>query len=641
TYLVGLSLGALLVKPWIDRVRNTFRLLGLIEIGIGITALLSIPLLPRFLGTLYWPLEEALQRWGLPGWTAVRFVICFFFVLVPTSFMGATMPVVSRIYVRAMGGLGRKMGVIGCLDTVGSILGSFAGGFVMIPLLGIQRTIIVTALVNLALAAWMFWVDPYARRRVALRPGFLVSVAALLVAPFLLLSRPQPLSGLSRLVRQLAPHGQLLYYEEDAESSVTVFEEFELVRYLFVNQSIATVTSRLDLPGHEMIAHVPLLLHPDPKRALLIGFGAGFTTRACRVHGVEVDVVELSPAVRGANRYFAHLNGDVLSDPKVHLRIDDGRNYVLGTDRRYDMIQAGIIHPAVSSGNAGFYTTDFYRECRRILNPNGVMCQWLPLHGIPVEDFKMLIRSFQAAFPYTSVWYKHTADFCTLIGTMEPLKIDFQDVERRVGQPDIAAHLARSDVVDVYDLLDSFCFADESVREAVGEGLLHTDDHPYIEFHCNRPVPRAAPASNVAALARGRERVWPRLANLPPERQAAVGKQLERWFRSTGYLIQGEGIAKVLSTIQQPCPAYSGLIEQMQTAFQRVFMLNPKDRNAVFLWKKNQIGHELTQARWSMLADRRDEALAHLARAASIAPGTYGSATARFIYEQETGRLPD
>ncbi|MHC4591406.1 MAG: fused MFS/spermidine synthase, partial [Planctomycetota bacterium] len=482
TYLVGLSLGAFLVKPWIDRVRNTFRLLGIIEIGIGVTALITIPLLPKFL-SFYLPLDDALTTRGFVGWTIGRFLICFFFILVPTSFMGATMPVVSRIYVRAMKGLGRKMGIIGCLDTVGSILGAFAGGFIMIPLLGIQRTIIVTALINLALAAWMFWADPLTKRRVPFRLGFIASAAALLIAPVLLLLRPIPLINYSRIVRleRLGP-GRLLFYSEDAESSVSVLDHYGVVRSLFVNQAVGAQSSRWDRASHEMVAHAPLLLHPDPKRALLIGFGIGFTTRACRVHGVDVDVAELSPGVRKANSLFTDLNQDILSDPHVYLRIDDGRNYVLGTDRKYDMIQAGIIHPALSSGNASFYSVDFYRECKRILTPDGVMCQWLPLHRIPPEDFKMLIRSFQAEFPYTSVWYKHTSDFCSLIGTPRPLAIDFQDLERRVNRPEMRDHLARSNVVDVYDFLDSFCFADDTAERALGEGPLQTDDHPYLEF---------------------------------------------------------------------------------------------------------------------------------------------------------------
>jgi len=638
-YLVGLSLGALLVKSWIDRVSNPFRVLGALEMGIGISALATIPLLPRVLG-VYATMERTLEGWGLAGWTIERFAICFFVVLVPTSFMGATLPVVSRIYVEEMRGLGRKIGIIGCLDTVGAIFGSFAGGFVMIPLLGIQRTIVATALVNLGLAAWVFVADSIARRRRLLRVGLVASAGALLAGPLLLALKPVPLIIYSRPVRDLLRQIEIVDYREDADSSVTVLKEYGSYFSLFVDHSVVAQTTRYDRPSHELIAHVPLLVHPDPKRTLLIGYGIGFTTWAARVHDVDVDVVELSPGVRRANVLFSAYNNNILSDPRVHLYIDDGRNYVLGTPQKYDVIQAGITHPAVSSGNAGFYTVDFYRECKRILMPRGVLCMWLPLHGIPVEDFRMLIRTFQSEFPYTSIWYKYTPDFCMLIGTQEPLKIDFQNVEARVNRPEIRAHLARCDVAGVYDLLDSFCLADDAVTRAVGPGLLHTDNHPYIEFHCNRPVPRGSQLACMELLAGARERVFPRLINIPVERRPDVQAQLERWFAATQYLLAGEHATMVLRNIGPGNPQYASYSESMRGAFERVLSMNPADKNAEFLWKCNLIAHHLMTAAFSIQAGRRAEALSHLAEAARIAPETPEGGEAKYLYDQASGRGP-
>lgn len=638
-YLVGLSLGAFFVKSWIDRVLNPFRVLGVLEMGIGISALATIPLLPRVLG-VYVAMQRALEGWGLAGWTIERFAICFFVVLVPTSFMGATLPVVTRIYVDEMRGLGRKMGVIGCLDTAGSILGSFAGAFVMIPLLGIQRTIVATALINLCLAAWVFAADSVARRRALLRVGLVASAVALLAGPPLLALKPMPLILYSRAMRNLLRQVEIVDYKEDADSSVTVLKEYASFYSLFVDHSVVAQTTRYDRPSHELIAHVPLLVHPGPKRVLLIGYGIGFTTWAARVHNVDVDVVELSPGVQRANVLFSAFNNNILSDPRVHLHIDDGRNYALGTPQKYDVIQAGITHPALSTGNASFYTVDFYRECKRILTPGGVVCMWLPLHGIPREDFKMLIRTFQSEFPYTSIWYKYTPDFCMLIGTPGPLKIDFQNIEARVNRPEIRAHLARCDVTDVYDLLDSFCIADDTVARAAGPGLLHTDNRPYIEFHCNRPVPKGSQLACMELLAGARERAFPRLANVPPEKRPDVQAQLERWFTATQYLIAGEHAAIALRDIGPGNPQYAPYFESMSAAFQAVLSLNPADRNAQFLWKCNLITHHLMTAALSAQAGRRAEALSHLSEAARIAPETPEGGEAKYLYEQALRRAP-
>lgn len=632
TFLVGLSLGAFLVKRWVDRTPDPYRMLGLIEIGIGLTALATIPLLPRMLHH-YGDFQTMLWRWGWAGWTMARFTITFVVILVPTCFMGATMPVVSRIYVPALRGLGRKMGVIGCLDTVGSILGAFAGGFILIPLLGIQRTIIATALINLALAAWVFAADPVPGRRTLLRAGFLVSVAALLAAPLLLFLKPVPLVAGSRTIKPIL-QGELLYYSEDVESTVSVVEAYGFSRLLLVDHAGAAQTGRFDRVSHELVGHVPLLLHADPKRALIIGLGIGFSAWACRVQGVDVDVVELSAGVRRANRWFKQYTEDILSDERVNLRIDDGRNYVLGTDQTYDMIQAGIIHPALNSGSAGFYTVDFYRECERILAPGGVMCQWLPLHQIPHEDFKMLIRSFQAAFPYTSIWYKNTSQHCMLIGTMKPLRIDFPDIESRVNRPAVRAHLARSEVQDVYDLLDSFCCADNDVRRAVGPGPLHTDDRPLMEFHSQRPISIFAYPDNISLFGRARRPVWPRLVNIPPQKRADVRARFDRWYEATQYLIRGHYGGALLQSLGPEHGDYRQVFEEMNAVCQRVLELNPEDKNAEIIWKENLASHEMMMARQSMRKGRRDEEVLHLRKVVEIAPGTYNAAEAGFLLER-------
>lgn len=638
TFLAGLSLGAFAVKRWVDRTLDPYRLLGLIELGIAVTALITIPLLPWMM-RFHAGFRQSLLRWHWAGSTLGSFAVTCLVILPPTAFMGATMPVVSRIYVPALAKLGRKMGVIGCLDTLGSIFGAFAGGFILIPLLGIQRTIIATALINLGLAAWVFRVDPVRRLRRSVRVGLAVSAAALVPVALLLVLRPVPLVDASQVLQGIEQR-QLLDYHEGVESTVSVVDFYEHTRVLLVNQSSVAQTGRLERPSHELIAHYPVLLHPHPKRALLVGFGIGFTAWACRVHDLDVDVVELSGGGIEAKRFFKHVNNDILSDEHVRLYVDDGRNYVLGTQRKYDFIQAGIIHPGVSSGNAGFYTTDFYRECKRILAPGGVMCQWLPLHAMPHEAFKTLIRSFQAEFPYASVWYKCVPGHCVLVGTEEPLRIDFQDVRARVNRPAVRAHLARCDVQDVYDLLDAFCCADEKLAAIVGPGPLHTDDRPLVEFACGRPRSPADYPRNVRFLHAARQFVWPRLVNVPPEESAQVRERLARWFRATGELQAAEYYWVALDVLPLSADVYARTFRQMQAAFGRCLALNPDDRNAEFIRQTALSATHLATGRRSLAAGRRAEALENLRRAMESEPEGPYAAQARFFYRQAVAAAP-
>ncbi|NLW50817.1 MAG: fused MFS/spermidine synthase [Candidatus Brocadiaceae bacterium] len=591
TFLVGLSLGAFLVRGLVDRT-DPYRLLAAIEVGIGLSALVTIPLLPwlmRFYGTM----EGALRLYGWGAVAGGQFVISMVVILIPTTLMGATMPVVSRIYVPALKRLGRRMGVIGCLDTVGSIFGAFVGGFIMIPVLGIQRSIIVTAVVNLALGAWMLAARPAGQRVARRRPAFLLSAALVVAAPALLLMPRLELIHATGATRN-RDMVRVLDYHEDVESTVSVLETAGFALDLYVNETGVARTTRHDRPSHEMIAHVPLLLHPAPQRALLIGFGIGFTSQAAVAHGVEVDVVELSPGVRRVSGWFKKYNGDVLSDPRVHLRIDDGRNYVLGTRERYDVVQAGIIHPGLNAGNAGFYGVDFYRQCKRILAPGGIICQWLPLHSMPEEDFRMLIRSFLVEFPHASVWFKYTADFCILIGTEGPLRIDFAELERRLDRPAVKERLAANGVVDACDFLSAFCGEGDDLRRAVGQGPLNTDDIPIVEFHCSRSYPMNSHVRALFLLAGMRRSPWDLLYSVPAGREAATRESLERWVEGTTVLTQAVAEGLMMEYLQDFDDAFA----RAMALFDRALAVNPQDATARFLRRYYAAVRTAAVARW-------------------------------------------
>src|SRR5207237_554937 len=127
----------------------------------------------------------------------------------------------------------------------------------------------------------------------------------------------------------------------------------------------------------------------------------------------HVDVVELSDAVISMDPYFWDWNHHVLDNPKVRMRVDDGKNYLLETPRRYDMITSNAIHPGTSSGNGALYTKDFYESARRALTPDGLMCQWVPIHQMSRTDLQSLVHSFQVVFPHSSAWF--VSDFLLLV----------------------------------------------------------------------------------------------------------------------------------------------------------------------------------------------------------------------------------
>ncbi|MGB9596924.1 MAG: tetratricopeptide repeat protein, partial [Candidatus Poribacteria bacterium] len=301
----------------------------------------------------------------------------------------------------------------------------------------------------------------------------------------------------------------------------------------------AAEDSRWDLPSHNIIGHLPILLHPDPKNALVIGFGMGVTSYAITRYGVNVDAVEISPGVVSANSFFTKINHNILKEPLLKLTIDDGRNFTLTADKKYDMISTGIIHPLVSTNSAGFYTKDFYELCKKRMTENGIMCQWVPLHRLPEEHFKTIIRTFKASFPHTTLWYKWTPDFIILIGTPQELSINLQDFSRRMENPMVKADLERVNMDDPFALLDSFMMDERTIDAYVGDGKIHTDNKPMIEFF--GPQMSNTSYQNLDGMRNFRTTVLPYLTNFGKTSQEfnVLKRRIQQNFDGTQYAIQG------------------------------------------------------------------------------------------------------
>jgi len=277
-----------------------------------------------------------------------------------------------------------------------------------------------------------------------------------------------------------------------------------------------------------------------------------------------------------------------------------------------------------SSGAAGFYTVEFYKDCKDILTPDGVFSQWLPLHGVSVDDFKMILRSFRAAFPHSSVWYKYTADFCMLLGTLDPLEIDFPRFEQGMKQPRVLEHLGRCDVAEVWDLLDFFCFDGEGIDAAVGPGPLHTDEHPYLEYHVHRATPSMDAAGRLAALAilaDGRQRVRPFVVNIPEEDRVWAEAQLERWYRATKELTQAFWLES-----RSPFGV-------TKAAYEKAVAANPADMNARFLFDRYLASYLCYAASEYHRKGDLQMAIKCLRQAARLSPDTMSGAKARDLLE--------
>ena len=577
-FLFGIALGSMVLARWVDRIKQPVTTFGIIQLGIGLFALILMPAFERLYGITY-----ALQS-TFGGSRFWAFFSCFVVMSLPTFLMGASFPLVTKIYTGNARQLGRSIGNVYAINTVGSILGAFCAGFLLIPLLGIRPSIVLTVALNsgigclLVLRGFRASEDAETETRSGAKSvfqglGIAVPILNVGLAVIVLLTLSQPLFLKSTIYKTQRPGDEVVEYKEEIDATVTTLKDDEGVYRLYVDANQAADASRWDSPSHRVIAHLPLLLHPNPKRALVVGFGMGLTSHSITQHGVQVDAIELSKGViSAAQEHFKHVNGNIFENRLFNYTINDGRNHILMTQTKYDMISTGIIHPLVSAGSSNIYTEDFYKLCKRILTDDGVMCQWVPLHRLPEAHYKMIVRTFINVFPETTLWYKYTPDFVILIGTKKPPSIDYENFMARSRIPSIREGLAADDL-DGMSLLDSFMMGPEAVQEYADVGPIHTDDRPRLEFFKGEDLVSST-APNIVGMKEYRERVTPYLKNYGATlaEKKAVREKVNTYFDATQKLILGQ-IAYAKAQITNP----TAQLESASALMNEAVRINPQD----------------------------------------------------------------
>lgn len=478
-FLLGIAIGGALVAWFADRRIPLLTVFGVVEVLIGISALLAIPILARATPVLMGLEGQKLDAWFLWKWIALRFGRSLSVMLVPTILMGMTVPLAAKIYTRELGRVGGSLGRVYSANTVGGVIGSLVAGFALIPLIGVRDGIVVIAALSTVIGVVLLLAEPALRGRAAVKTGVVAVVGILFFAT----SAPARSKLVLASYRERADAVEVLWYQEGVGSTVKVFRDIQGAKVLSIDGFPVAGTSRGLLDAQESLGNVPMLLSSVASpRVNLIGFGAGGASWEVLQYDVTgVDCVELVPAVIEAASWFPEVNHGVLSQPRYHLIMGDGRNYALVTDRQYDVISVDATSPKMA-GNGSLYTREFYRLMERRLSENGLALQWLPFHLLSDAEVKMTARTFMEVFPHTTLWLSPLRYHGLLVGTRQPLRIDVEALRRKMERPGVKDELARVGVRGPLDFLAGFVMGEEELRRYVAGARLNTDDHPYLEF---------------------------------------------------------------------------------------------------------------------------------------------------------------
>ncbi|MCC7386825.1 MAG: fused MFS/spermidine synthase [Deltaproteobacteria bacterium] len=492
TFLVGLSVGAAWMTRRIDRVTDPVRKLAWVQVAVGVLAMLGTVLVDRMPHLLAAAARSRDVTMSFIYFS--NFAIAALVMLPAALALGTVMPLVVRILApEGADHAGPIVAKAYTLNTLGAIVGSFAGGFVLLPMLGVEHGLALAAAINLAVGALLALARP---ERVWRAP----IVAAIAGVTLLLLPKWDVPSWTAGMFRFYLPRnvytagwewkGKLLYHRDGIASTVTVegAEDGDGVS-LKVNGKV-DASDYGDMPTQILSGLLPILAHPQAERVLVIGFGSGVTSGAVLEAPVKsLDLVEIESAVLEASRqYFAHVNHDPFEDPRFRAIVDDGRNYLLSRDQLYDVIISEPSNPWMS-GAASLFTADFFRIARARLAGEGVFLQWLQLYELAPENIQTLFSTFRSVFPYVAVFSPSARSNDTLVlGGNQPIRLDRGRIAAALEDPRLGPELHRAEIYAPEDFLGLFLAGQGEVDELVKDGRINTDDNARIEFAAPRDL---------------------------------------------------------------------------------------------------------------------------------------------------------
>ncbi len=496
-FIAGFSLGGLAAARRGRWAPGESAPIGLALCAAGLSAAVMLPAFERLPYYLYLFGERLGRRpETFLAFEAAKLAYAFTLTAVPAFFLGLALPMACRGAAASGEGEGRAVGRILAFNASGNFAGALAAGLWLMPALGL-RGLIEACVWLLAGAAGLLWWGNSSLRgplRGALPAAGLAAAGLLLswAGPW---DRAMMSSGAFRADARFLEGGpaafrsrlsgqNLLFYRDDREATVGVLLGLEGKLLMRINGKTDASLGE-DVSAQLLLAHLPLVLKPGARDVLVIGLGSGMTAASALTHPVRsVEIAELSGAVAEGSEWFAPHRARPLTDPRVGLRVADGRR-VLREGGPYDLI---ISEPSNTwiAGMGNLFTVEFFREASAKLRPGGAMLQWIHAYEMDDASFSMVLRSFGAAFPHLTIWNLWGPDYA-ILGTAEPWTPDFRAMEKSLSR-EVREDLSRLSIRGLEEILSRQSNGEGSTRLLAGKGPLNEDRFPELEYRSPRAM---------------------------------------------------------------------------------------------------------------------------------------------------------
>jgi spermidine synthase len=543
SFLVGSSAGSFAFARWFQGGRRLPQVLAVAVMCFAATSLwMSMAIFWFRSGPGVFVGAESYSSMSVH--TVLGFFMKPFLVLViPTFFAGFIFPLMSELYVAAKG---EGIGSYYAWNTFGCVLGTLITGFLLFAKCGSDGSAFILSIATFAVGGMFlaYAVNRYRSLIVSAILGVVIFIA--MVCPLNFLKKWCARNSLGDPIDRWAEGDSAMVWGSDSSQRSRSFS-----KQLDVNGQSIAGAGLANIRCMSMTSHIPLSLHPNPEKVLVICFGTGITLNAASIHPTvkHLDCVEIAKEVMSISDYFAPVNLHAFKNRAGEVNriwIDDGRSFLRKTSQRYDLIALEPPYPT-NANVVNLYNREFYQICSDSLEDGGMIAQWIPTHCQSMKLVQMEIRTLKEVFPQASLWVPGP-NHMILIGQKGSGTIDWSRVNRVFSDEVVSRELKSLGIENASDLMSLFLVGKHGLTVFTEGSEVITDDRPLIEnflLHNGSPSEVAASDEELLKLLfsqRGRSSDVPPIgieengvARIPPA--IALGWQLEEMkmmFQKTG-----------------------------------------------------------------------------------------------------------
>ncbi|HUI93823.1 MAG TPA: fused MFS/spermidine synthase [Chitinivibrionales bacterium] len=484
-YLLGNVLGVWIGTFLSRRVRNPAFGTALCLSLLGACGIFFVPWLVEWLKRLFDLSNGALLpvMQNIAGWVLVRpLLYCLVLFLPAAMIMGMGFPLALQAWNSRTRGAGNTTGSVYGINTIGAICGGIVTGFVLIPLLGAQWSVVGLGLLGVVLgaAATQAFFTP---RNIALRTVYAMLALAVVAAVVLVPSN----LFVKRIVA--IPGLQTVAVREGVTATVSVTLRPQDGAMELTSDGVRVAGDDIHRSAQQCLGNMGVLLHPDARRVLSVGFGSGETVKCLsRYHLRKIDCVEIAPELIDlACKYFRHINLGDWKDSSLSIISMDAFNYMHVTNRTYDVIINDANLPS-HSACAPLFTKEHFLNCANRLNPRGLFFTKLPLADISESSFNSILGTFLEAFPQVTLWFPVTRPyiFFYLIGSRQEMLFSPENIDRMLAADTVRAASGFLRFHSSHDVLSCYIADRNDLSRYLKAYHRNASNTPYIEFNVDQ-----------------------------------------------------------------------------------------------------------------------------------------------------------